>query len=296
MKPRVFLSHSKKDRGYVERLAMDLRSARIDVWYDDWEIPPGASLRTKIFEEGISECDLFLIYLTKNSISSSWVQQELDAAFVIELEMRGGFIAIFVDSDETRQSLSVDLRSRRVPTINSESYSRCLLELTAMSWEALLKNRIEKTNKNNNLNALKLEKRIAEQELELANLKHFGVIDQEEILKELNETVIETILNQTGLSINLSQIFQFNSENLARGTTVIRIESLLIEKYHFFKDLSREVKRDLESEVVGKLVILGLVRVQPPVGEWSEIFYLTDLGKDLAFKIRSLKKEQDNNL
>jgi hypothetical protein len=60
MKPRVFLSHSKKDRECIERIAADLRSARIDVWYDDWEIPPGSSLRAKIFEEGIPECDLFL--------------------------------------------------------------------------------------------------------------------------------------------------------------------------------------------------------------------------------------------
>ena len=103
MKPRVFLSHSKSDREYIERLAMDLRSARIDVWYDDWEIPPGSSLRAKIFEEGITECDLFFIYLTKNSRDSSWVRWELDAAFVLELEKRGGFIAIFVDSDDTRQ-------------------------------------------------------------------------------------------------------------------------------------------------------------------------------------------------
>ena len=61
-KPKVFLSHSKKDQDFIKQLALDLRSARIDVWYDDWEIPPGASLRSKIFEDGISECDLFFIY------------------------------------------------------------------------------------------------------------------------------------------------------------------------------------------------------------------------------------------
>ena len=66
-KPKVFLSHSKKDQNFIKQLAIDLRSARIDVWYDDWEIPPGASLRSKIFEDGISECDLFFIYLTQNS-------------------------------------------------------------------------------------------------------------------------------------------------------------------------------------------------------------------------------------
>jgi len=288
MKPRVFLSYSKKDRVYVEQLAMDLRLARIDVWYDDWEIPPGASLRAKIFEEGISECDLFLLYLTKSSRDSSWVRQELDAAFVIELEMRGGFMAIFVDSDDTRQSLSPDLRSRRIPTINSESYSRCLLELTAGSWEALLKKRIAKANENNDITMIKLEKRIAEQDLELVNLKRSGVVDQDKILQELNETSLE--LN--GHSISLAQIFQSNSENLARGATAIRIESLVGKMYGLTTDQSWELKIDLESEILGQLVILGLIRVQPPVGEWSEIFYLTDLGRDLAFEIRCQSKNK----
>ena len=51
MKPRVFLSHSKKDREYIEQLAMDLRSARIDVWYDDWEIPPGHLFEQKFLKK-----------------------------------------------------------------------------------------------------------------------------------------------------------------------------------------------------------------------------------------------------
>lgn len=287
MKPRVFLSHSKKDREYIERLAMDLCSARIDVWYDDWEIPPGSSLRAKIFEEGITECDLFFIYLTNNSRDSSWVRRELDAAFVLELEKKGGFVAIFVDSDDTRQSLSPDLRSLRIPMMNSESYSRCLLELTAKSWEALLRKRIAKANDTNNITIIKLEKKIAEQELELAKLKHTGVVDRDKIMKELSETSLE--LN--GHSISLWQIFQSNSESLAYGATAIRIESLIREMCGLTVDQLWELKRDLNSAVLGQLVILGLVRVQPPVGEWAEIFYLTDLGKDLAFEIRCQSKE-----
>lgn len=60
MKPKVFLSHSKKDKQFIEKVANDLRSCGIDVWYDEWEIPPGESIRKKIFEEGITSCDLFL--------------------------------------------------------------------------------------------------------------------------------------------------------------------------------------------------------------------------------------------
>jgi hypothetical protein len=70
-KPRVFLSHSKKDREFIERLAGDLRASQVDVWYDEWEIPPGDSLRGRIFGEGIIE-----------SVNSFWCQRELDAAAV----------------------------------------------------------------------------------------------------------------------------------------------------------------------------------------------------------------------
>ena len=291
MKPRVFLSHSKKDREYIEQLATDLRSARIDVWYDDWEIPPGTSLRAKIFEEGITECDLFFIYLTKNSRDSSWVRWELDAAFVLELEKIGGFIAIFVDSDDTRQSLSPDLRSLRIPTINSESYSKCLLELTAKSWEALLRKRIVKANETNNITIMKLEKKIMELEIELAKLKLVGAIDLEKILQELNETSFE--LNG-GHSISLAQIFQNNSEDLAGGTNSVSIRSLMGKVDSLAESQLWEL-RNLQSKALGQLVILGLVKSQPAVGIWDPMFYLTDLGKDLAFEIRCQSKKNQND-
>lgn len=291
MKPRVFLSHSKKDREYIEELATDLRSARIDVWYDDWEIPPGTSLRAKIFEEGITECDLFFIYLTKNSRDSSWVRRELDAAFVLELEKIGGFIAIFVDSDDTRQSLSPDLRSLRIPTINSENYSRCLLELTAKSWEALLRKRIVKANETNNTNIIRLEKKIVELDLELTKLKLLGAIDRDKILQELTETIFDL----DGHSISFVQIFQSISENLARGVSSLWIGSLIGNACGLTASRWNELKGDLESEVIGKLVILGLAKVQPPVGSWDEIFYLTDLGIELALEIKCQSKENQND-
>lgn len=282
-KPKVFLSHSKKDQNFIKQLAIDLRSARIDVWYDDWEIPPGASLRSKIFEDGISECDLFFIYLTQNSKDSYWIRQELDAAFVCDVEKSGGFIAIFSDSDETRQCLSLDLRSRRIPTMDSESYSKCLLELAAISWEALLRKKIEECHENNNISNLELEKKIAEQELELTKLRIAGGITRDDILQELEGTNLEI----DNFRIKLIDIFRYLSEKLARGSTATAIQGQILKLYGLKYNQLWELERDLESEILGKFVILGLVRVQPPVGEWSEIFYLTDLGKEMAFELRS---------
>lgn len=122
MKPKVFLSHSKKDRIFIEKVANDLKKCGIESWYDDWEIQPGESIRNKIFKEGISSCDLFFTYLTKHSISSSWVIKELDAAFTHELKLGSNFTILFVDEDQSRELLPIDLRSLNIPAFNKEKY------------------------------------------------------------------------------------------------------------------------------------------------------------------------------
>jgi len=79
--PVAFLSHATKDRELASRLARDLRKDGINVWYSDWEIRPGDSLRMKI-DEGIDSAEYFLVLLTSTSLSSKWVQTELDAGLV----------------------------------------------------------------------------------------------------------------------------------------------------------------------------------------------------------------------
>jgi TIR domain len=134
VKPRVFLSHAKTDRELIERLAADLRAARIEVWFDEWEIPTGTSLRQRVFN-GIARCDVFFVYLTEASRGSTWVERELDAAFVKDYETDGGSVALFVDSDATRRELPLDLRSLRVPVMSNEDYARPLADLVSRVWE-----------------------------------------------------------------------------------------------------------------------------------------------------------------
>ena len=80
--PRVFLSHSIKDRAFCERLAEDLKAADIDVWYDGWNLDVGDSLTRKI-ASGIKEHEYFGIVLSPDALESQWVRFELSTALVL---------------------------------------------------------------------------------------------------------------------------------------------------------------------------------------------------------------------
>ncbi|MCQ9427586.1 toll/interleukin-1 receptor domain-containing protein, partial [Pseudomonas sp. LJDD11] len=54
MSPKVFVSHASEDKDrFVLDFAKQLRANGIDAWLDKWEMLPGDSLVTKIFDEGI---------------------------------------------------------------------------------------------------------------------------------------------------------------------------------------------------------------------------------------------------
>lgn len=82
----AFLSYAHEDRGFAERIAEELRKSGIDVWIDKWEINAGDSLIQKIFMEGLSKCDIFLIIISCSSAKSKWVKEELDYAMIKKIE------------------------------------------------------------------------------------------------------------------------------------------------------------------------------------------------------------------
>lgn len=83
---KLFLSHSHKDKEFAERLARALMDQGQDVWFDKWEIQPGDSIVSKIFEEGLTSATAFTIVLSKESVRSSWVREELNVATIRRIE------------------------------------------------------------------------------------------------------------------------------------------------------------------------------------------------------------------
>jgi len=84
MKPRIFLSHNSADKSFVRKLAFDLENQGIGCWLDEAEIKIGESLIEKI-REGLDNVDYVAVVLSPDSISSSWVQREVDVAMNQEI-------------------------------------------------------------------------------------------------------------------------------------------------------------------------------------------------------------------
>jgi hypothetical protein len=74
----VFISYSRNDRDYVERLASFLDRQGLVVWYD-YEIETGDSFGPRI-KAAIGECAVFVPVLTPAAASSKWVIREIGYA------------------------------------------------------------------------------------------------------------------------------------------------------------------------------------------------------------------------
>lgn len=75
---KVFLSHQKSDKEFVEGLGTALIQNGVDVFYDNWDIQGGDSI-PKELEKGLLECNILLYILSPNSTGSKWVQGEYHA-------------------------------------------------------------------------------------------------------------------------------------------------------------------------------------------------------------------------
>lgn len=74
----VFISHASEDKDEVVRpLANALRNEGLTVWYDEFELKIGDSLRRKI-DQGLANSRFGIVVLSKNFIRKGWANYELD--------------------------------------------------------------------------------------------------------------------------------------------------------------------------------------------------------------------------
>lgn len=74
----VFISHASDDKdSVVKPLAFALRDAGLKVWYDDFELKIGDSLRQKI-DKGLAKSRFGIVVLSRNFIKKGWTNYELD--------------------------------------------------------------------------------------------------------------------------------------------------------------------------------------------------------------------------
>lgn len=85
-KRKIFISYNHEDRGFVDRLANDLKARELPVWWDQWEIKVGDSIIQKV-SDGIAGSAYLIAVLSPHSVKSEWVQREIGSVLMKELSV-----------------------------------------------------------------------------------------------------------------------------------------------------------------------------------------------------------------
>lgn len=88
---KVFISHASADKAFVDRLVADLAANEVPVWYDKLDLRLGESIPGAI-NTGLTNSKYFAIVLSKASVASKWVQEELNAALMKQVARGGTFV------------------------------------------------------------------------------------------------------------------------------------------------------------------------------------------------------------
>ena len=72
---KVFLSHSTKDKEFVQRLAAALDGADFTPWLCEVDIDRGENFVARI-NEGLAQSDLALLVWSPDAAKSAWTEQE----------------------------------------------------------------------------------------------------------------------------------------------------------------------------------------------------------------------------
>lgn len=76
---KIFISYSRKDIGFIRKLAGDLEKAGYDVWWDLTDLRGGDDW-LRVIPSAIESSDYFIVVLSPNSAISDWVKKEYTQA------------------------------------------------------------------------------------------------------------------------------------------------------------------------------------------------------------------------
>jgi uncharacterized protein YjbI with pentapeptide repeats len=135
-----FISYSAKDQGFSERLHADLQNRGIRCWFAPHDMPIGGKIWDEI-DAAIRVRDKVLLILSKNSIQSDWVEDEVTKAFEEErIRKRTVLFPIRLDDavKHTNEAWAAKLRARHIGDFRrwkehdeyQKSFARVLRDLT----------------------------------------------------------------------------------------------------------------------------------------------------------------------
>jgi hypothetical protein len=82
-----FISYASKDKAFAERLYADLQNKGVRCWFAPEDMKIGDRIRPRI-DETIRLYDKLLLVLSKTSVASQWVEQEVETALARERQQQ----------------------------------------------------------------------------------------------------------------------------------------------------------------------------------------------------------------
>jgi TIR domain/Pentapeptide repeats (8 copies) len=141
-----FISYSAKDQMFADRLHADLQNKGVRCWFAPHDLPIGAKTWDAI-DEAIRLREKLLVILSKASLGSDWVEDEVTKAFAEERSRKETvLLPIRIDNTvmTTREAWAVKLRDQRnigdfrqwkKPAEYQKSLDRLLRDLRTISAE-----------------------------------------------------------------------------------------------------------------------------------------------------------------
>jgi len=100
----VFICHASEDKAqFVQTLAEALRQAALQVWYDEFSLQLGDSLRRSI-DEGLKSSRFGIVVLSKAFFAKEWPQYELDG--LVQREVAGRKVILPIWHGVTREQVA----------------------------------------------------------------------------------------------------------------------------------------------------------------------------------------------
>jgi TIR domain/Pentapeptide repeats (8 copies) len=137
-----FISYASKDHAFAERLHADLQNKGVRCWFAPEDMKIGDRLRPRI-DETIRVYDKLLLVLSKTSVASQWVEQEVETALARERQ-QGTTILFPVRIDNTVMTLETgwpalirntrnigDFRRWKTHGVYQQAFDRLLRDLKA---------------------------------------------------------------------------------------------------------------------------------------------------------------------
>lgn len=133
----VFISHASEDKDEVVRpLAHALKLEGLKVWYDEFELKIGDSLRRKI-DKGLATSKFGIVVLSKNFIQKGWTNYELDG--IITKSISGEQIVLPIWHEITKKEVidfSPSLADKLARNTSSYTVEEIALEIAEVIRES----------------------------------------------------------------------------------------------------------------------------------------------------------------